>query len=107
LLLPLMKLIFKLIENLIDLTSILWGLIRSWNRLGLVHSMGKQTMQVPLTVVVLKWKVALGEQYLVVKVLLAWFDDQRLASWEKLKFLSLSHVLSSLMASSLSSGDER
>jgi hypothetical protein len=29
LLLPLMKLIFKLIENLIDLTSILWGLIRT------------------------------------------------------------------------------
>ena len=93
-LLPLMKLIFNFIENLIDFTSIAMGIdknlsLKSGNRLGSVHSMGKQTMQVPLTVFILEWKVALGEQYLVVKVLLAWFDDQRLASWEKLKFLCL------------------
>ena len=93
-LLPLMKLIFNFIENLIDFTSIAMGIdknlsLKSGNRLGSVHSMGKQTMQVPLTVFILEWKVALGEQYLVVKVLLAWFDDQRLVSWEKLKFLCL------------------
>ena len=93
-LLPLMKLIFNFIENLIDFTSIAMGIdknlsLKSGNRLGSVHSMGKQTMQVPLTVFILEWKVALGEQYLVVKVLLAWFEDQRLASWEKLRFLSL------------------
>ena len=93
-LLPLMKLIFNFIENLIDFTSIAMGIdknlsLKSGNRLGSVHSMGKQMMQVPLTVFILEWKVALGEQYLVVKVLLAWFDDQRLVSWEKLKFLCL------------------
>jgi hypothetical protein len=57
--------------------------------LGSVHSMGKQTMHVSLNVFILEWKVALGKQYLVVKVLLAWFDKQKLASWEKLKFLCL------------------
>ena len=91
---PLMELTFNFIENMIDFTCIPMGidknlLLKSENRLGSVHSMGKQTMQVPLTAFILEWKVALWEQYLVVKVLLAWFDDQRLASWEKLKFLCL------------------
>jgi len=56
-LLPLMKLIFYFIENLIDLTSIPMGIdknlsLKSGNGLGSVHSMGKQTMHVPLTVLV-------------------------------------------------------
>ena len=97
-LLPLMKLIFNFIENLIDFTSIAMGIdknlsLKSGNGLGSVHSMGKQTMHVSLNVFILEWKVALGEQYLVVKVLLAWFDDQRLASWEKLKFLCLCDLM--------------
>ena len=88
------ELIFNFIENLIDFTSIPIGIdknlsLKSENRLGSVHSMGKQTMQVPLTVLILEWKVILGEQYLVMKVLLAWFDNQRLVSWEKLKLLCL------------------
>ena len=54
-LLPLLKLIFNFIENLIDFTSIALGIdknlsLKSGNRLGSVDSMGKQTMQVPLTV---------------------------------------------------------
>ena len=62
----LMKLIFNFIENLIDFTSIPMGIdknlsLKSGNRLGSVHSMGKQTMQVPLTAFILEWKVALQE----------------------------------------------
>ena len=57
--LALMKLIFNFIENLIDFTSIPMGIdknksLKSGNRVGSVHGMGKQMMQVPLTAFILE-----------------------------------------------------
>ena len=92
---PLLKLIFTFIENLIDFTSIPMGIDKNLllkTGTGWAQSIAwanKWCKSLWLSSFWSEKSLLLGQQHLVVKVLLAWFDDQRLASWEKLKFLCL------------------
>ena len=92
---PLLKLIFTFIENLIDFTSIALGIDKNLllkTGTGWAQSIAwanKWCKSLWLSSFWSEKSLLLGQQHLVVKVLLAWFDDQRLAYWEKLKFLCL------------------